>query len=301
MKMIVANIYFGKCPAYFDLFVRSCGYNSKIDFLFLVDFEVNFKLPPNVKVVKISFQEVRESFQRHFDFPLALDSPYKLTDFQPAYGELLAEYFNGYDWWGHCDFDMVFGDLNPLLVEAASGDYVKIFRRGHMTLYKNTAKINSIYREGQGLLDFRRIFSIKQFCNFDETNGIDAIFASLELPVFRGELIADIAPRSAFLHMTSHPNHWGQYFIWLQGKLHCFSNDGCSREFVYIHLQKRAMVEAYKDLDVPLGIIICQFGFFENRSSLMVSLLKICCFLPNFSHLKRFFWPRLLSRLTGRR
>ncbi|MCQ8183166.1 hypothetical protein NP603_18780 [Methylomonas sp. SURF-1] len=299
MKLIIANIYFGRCPAYFDLFIRSCAHNPKIDFLFLVDFEIKFQLPPNLRIVRAGFSELKERFQASFDFTLALDSPYKLTDFQPAYGELLAEYFDGYDWWGHCDFDMVFGDLSPLLAAAASQDYVKIFRRGHMTLYKNTVEINAIYRKGRARLDFRKIFTIPEFCNFDETNGIDAIFAGLELPVFRDELIADIAPRSAFLHMTSHLNRLGQYFFWQQGKLYCISPDGSRREFVYIHLQKRAMAESYGDLDASQGIFINQFGFFENRGDLSAWIFRICCFLPNLAHLKRFFLPRALSRLTG--
>jgi hypothetical protein len=293
MKIIITNLYFGKCPGYFDLFLRSCAMNPTIDFLFLVDFEVPFDLPSNIRFIKISFEEIRSRFQGGFDFPIALESPYKLTDFQPAYGELLADYFEGYDWWGHCDFDMLFGDLNQVIDVVRQAQYVKIFRRGHLTLYKNSADINSVYKMGIAPLNYRDIFSSDKFFNFDETNGIDKIFTAMELPVFREELIADINPKSPFLYMTAHSNLWGQYFLWSHGKLLCKSQKNADREFLYIHFQKRLMAEKYKPLgENSTDILINQFGLFDYSAGLNDWIFKVLCLIPNIPQLKRFYTPR---------
>lgn len=296
MKILVLNLYFGKKPDYFDFFIHTCGVNPAIDFLFLVDFEVDFELPANVKIVRTFFVDVVEKFQSFFDFPLALDSPYKLTDFQPAYGELLAEYTAGYDWWGHCDFDMAFGDLTPVVEAIELNRYVKLFRRGHLTLYLNRSDINSMYRQGVGNLDYRDIFATRGFFNFDETNGIDKIFSDLDMPVYRQEIIADIRTTSPYLFMTAHANRWGQYFVWDNGKLFCVDGENGKKEYIYIHFQKRKLGEYYSLSNLQSNkFLINQFGIFDFGG-----LIGVLSYFPNLGHLKRFFWPRIVRRVKGK-
>jgi len=301
MKIIITNIYFGKRPGYFDLFLKSCAINSAVDFLFFVDFDTPLDFAPNIRFIKTTFQQIHSLFQTKYDFPINLKSPYKLTDFQPAYGELLTDYFTGYDWWGHCDFDMVFGDLSRLIEVVQQSDYVKIFRRGHLTLYKNSADINSVYKNGIVPLSYRDIFSSEKFFNFDETNGIDKIFTAMELPVFREELIADINPKSPFLYMTAHSNLWGQYFLWSHGKLLCKSQKNADREFLYIHFQKRQMAEKYQ----PIGghstdVLINQFGLFDYSAGLNGWIFKVLCLIPNLAHLNRFYTPRIVKAFKSK-
>ncbi|WP_020484335.1 DUF6625 family protein [Methylomonas sp. MK1] len=296
MRVIILNLYFGKRPAYFDLFIHSCRLNNTIDFLFFVDFEVPAHLPDNVRFIKTDFEAIRTRFQSFFDFPIALNSPYKLTDFQPAYGELLSEYLNGYEWWGHCDFDMLFGDLSPVLKVVKNDQHVKIFRRGHLTLYKNNSNVNNTYKNVLGGLNYKIIFSSEKFYNFDETNGIDKIFALMSYPVFREELIADINSKSPFLYMTAHNNRWGQYFFWSNGKLICKNGAIIDKEYIYIHFQKRKMAELYdlKDLN-KLQLIINQFGFFGVSDGQKSQGYKIYSYFPNVAHLFRFFVPRIIK------
>ncbi|OQW76910.1 MAG: hypothetical protein BVN35_05655 [Proteobacteria bacterium ST_bin11] len=301
MKIVISNIYFGTPPGYFDLFLKSCGLNPEINFLFFVDFDIESEVPQNVKFVSTTFENIRQRFQVNFDFPLALHSPYKLTDFQPAYGDLLAEYFTGYDWWGHCDFDMIFGDLSPLIEIAGQENFVKVFRRGHLTLYRNTVQINGIYKKGAEALDYRYIFSTERFLNFDETNGIDKVFLSSGLSVCHDELIADINPKSPFLYTTVHPNKFGQYFTWSNGKLTCKCLNTSDKEFLYIHFQKRYMAVKYEirgKADVEL--IINQFGLFDDIAGIFGRILLFLCFIPNLAHLKRFYLPRIARNIKSK-
>ncbi|AMK76452.1 MULTISPECIES: DUF6625 family protein [Methylomonas] len=298
MKIIIVNIYFGMLPKYFDLFLKSCGNNPSVDFLFFVDFEVPYELPQNVRFVRTTLHEVHARFQAEFEFPIALKSAYKLCDFRPAFGVLFADYFAEYQWWGHCDFDMVFGDLTPIIDVARQANYVKIFRRGHLSLYQNLSEVNGIYKSILGPLNYREVFSNDKFFLFDETSGIDKIFTMLNLPVFREELVADITPKSAFLSMTSHDNRWGQYFLWSNGKIKCVSQGGEMKEFLYIHLQKRQMNnQCFSFPDNQIDILINQFGFFNLSEGFKSSLICYSSFIPNFGHLRRYYLPRVIKHV----
>ena len=44
------------------------------------------------------------------------------TDLRPAYGVLFEEYLDGYDFWGHCDLDVLFGRIRDHLPPAARND-----------------------------------------------------------------------------------------------------------------------------------------------------------------------------------
>jgi hypothetical protein len=294
------NLYFGKRPDYFDIFLMSCGVNSRFDFIFFVDFDVPFDIPANVRFVRTSFEETRSRFQSIFNFKIALKSPYKLCDYRPAFGQIFSDYFADYEWWGHCDFDMIFGDLSPIYELAKKGEFVKILRRGHLSLYRNTADINSVYKDGAGRLDWKEVFANDTFFIFDESNGIDTTFLALQLPVFRDEVIADISPKSAFLHMTKHRNYLGQYFHWVNGKLICKGLLTEEREFLYLHLQKRRLSSMHVGGSLAQSLLINQFGIFGEKSRFKSRLLRLISLMPNIAHLWRFYFPRVIRFLGSR-
>jgi hypothetical protein len=60
-------------------------------------------VPPNVKLVRSSFEEIKTRImvQNAFelDFRANVKLPYKLADFAPAYGKLFKEELEGYTHW----------------------------------------------------------------------------------------------------------------------------------------------------------------------------------------------------------
>lgn len=88
----------GNLPAHFQLWMESCRRNPSVDFLVFTD---------DVKVYYMSFEQMKELFQKQYDFQLSISAPYKFCDFRPAFGEIFSEYLVGYDYWGHCDVDLV--------------------------------------------------------------------------------------------------------------------------------------------------------------------------------------------------
>lgn len=74
----------------------------------------------------MSFEKLKELVQSHFDFQISLEAPYKLCDFKPAYGDIFKDYAEKYDFWGHCDFDMIFGNLRKFFNEDKLEKYDKV-------------------------------------------------------------------------------------------------------------------------------------------------------------------------------
>ena len=76
----------------------------------------------------------------------------KLWDYRCALGELYEEEIKGYDFWGHTDFDCVYGDVSKWVTDEFLGE-LDIHSNHHSyicgpwTLYRNTPHINSLFRK----------------------------------------------------------------------------------------------------------------------------------------------------------
>ena len=140
-KICMVVPYFGKLPQSFNFFLLSCAYNPDVDWLLLTDDDRPLPYPENVHCVVMSFDALRARFQTKFSFPLSLERPYKLRDYRPAYGFLLEEELRGYDFWGCCDVDMMFGDIGVFITGDMLSRYDQIGRMGHFSLYRNTPEM----------------------------------------------------------------------------------------------------------------------------------------------------------------
>lgn len=217
----------------------------------------------------MSFEEFRECVQANFNFPICLDRPYKICDFKPAYGEILKQYLTEYDFWGYCDCDLIFGDLRAFLTENILNNYLKIFTRGHLSLYHNDKETNSFYKT-QKLIDYKRVLQSPKVHAFDEWGRISRCWDEMKLPYYDKLCMDDIIHTLDGFHPTKQISGYGSPYhctnvdvsceykrmkhitylyskgklerIWIEGK-------GFKREeVIYVHLQKRDM-----DLDVKMN------------------------------------------------
>ena len=146
MKRIAFIIpYFGKFNSYFELFLKSCEYNSTVDFLLFTDNKEKYNYPANVKVHYTTLQKLKNEFQNKIDFLISLDRPYKLCDYKPLYGHLFADYLTGYDFWGFCDTDLIFGNIRKFYTDEMLDRYDKIGIFGHASIIRNNNDINQIF------------------------------------------------------------------------------------------------------------------------------------------------------------
>lgn len=170
MKKVVLIIpYFGKFPNYFQLFLNSCGQNETIDWIIFTDIDDEFQYPGNVRRIRMSFPELKKRIQNKFDFLISLEKPYKLCDYKPAYGYIFEEYIQGYDFWGYCDVDLIFGDLRKFIPDELLSQYDKIGYLGHLSLYKNNKEMKTAFKNDfQESSRYKEVFSSEDIAIFDE-------------------------------------------------------------------------------------------------------------------------------------
>ena len=109
-KICFIIAYFGKFRADFAFWLKSVEHNPDVDFLLFTN-QTLIKVPKNVTVVKTSLQEIQQLAQKNIWEGCRIEHPYKMCDYKTAYGDLFRDYIKDYDFWGHCDVDLVFGNI----------------------------------------------------------------------------------------------------------------------------------------------------------------------------------------------
>lgn len=132
LKKIMITPYFGKLPPWMDKFEPPKGYTWIVD-----NNIVNFYDRVKAKL-GIAYPGIPGSG--------------KVWDYRCALGLLYEEEIKGFDFWGHMDFDMVFGDVDEFLPDATlteldvySGhdEYVC----GCFSLYRNNPVVNKLFQD----------------------------------------------------------------------------------------------------------------------------------------------------------
>jgi hypothetical protein len=148
MKIVFIIPYFGKFPQWFPMFLSSLQNIESADFIILTDDRDAYVYPSNTKVIYTTFSAIQNSFKDKLGKHICLKNPYKLCDYKPVYGEVFQDLIKDYSYWGYCDLDLIFGDFDGFLrthrfFEEA---YDRFSKAGHLTIYKNNSKINSLYQ-----------------------------------------------------------------------------------------------------------------------------------------------------------
>lgn len=251
--------YFGKFNDYFDLWLMSCKHNPTIQWLLFTDDRTPYEYPTNVFVNYMEFADLVELIKKKYDFHISLETPYKLCDFKVAYGEIFEEYLSGYDYWGYCDTDIIFGDIRKFIPDDILGKYNKLFIGGHFSLYKNTKNVNSIYRFNHGLkfYYYKEVFQSSKSFAFDEYSGgkgLGAVF-TIRNDFYNECPFSDILINKYAFHTTDEIYGTEDSMInarekkykiykFSKGRLfetYLLNDEVVNDEKMYVHVQKRKM------------------------------------------------------------
>lgn len=257
-KCVLILPYFGQFNNYFPIFLKSCGANPTYTWIIFTDNEFNYVCPENVHVIKTTLDEIRSTANRKFGFRVSLESAYKLCDYKPAYGFIFEEYIKDFEYWGHCDCDLIFGNLEKKLTPLLNEDYDKLFAAGHLTIYKNSNDNNRRFMKPfKGRYLYKEAFTTNKIFVFDEDcNGHDnvhSIFLEDGAKVYEKDLSMNPSISSAkfiraFYDTSKHdfvnePYKKARYY-WSNGNVLQVEWNGkvlLTKEFLYIHLQMRKM------------------------------------------------------------
>lgn len=229
-KIALLIPYYGEFPWYFHLFLETCSYNKDVDFKIFTDTIINFDIPKNVSVIRISFEELKVLIQEKLDMTISMERPYKLCDFRPAFGKIFEDYLLKYDFWGHCDIDVLFGRIRAFLTDELLNKYDTIsvrkeFTTGFFSLYRNTEHINMLFKESA---DYHYVFSSKKNFCFDECSTHHKLLISgKQIPqiTFNIDAITFVIARNhhngnlnAYFNMNAIEYNF-ESLIWYNGKI----------------------------------------------------------------------------------
>lgn len=248
-RIILHAVYFGPLPPCFSLWLHTCSKNPEVRWLLTTDQDTSrFVLPPNVGVHACSFGSFRSRIGERLGLALPEFSPYKLCDFKPTWGLVLSDFNRGFDYWGNCDLDVLWGALAPRLARLDPARYDRIYGCGHLSLYRNTERVNHAFQLRHPDPDFQwhQVLSepgIRPFAGFDEHQGVNRIMRRHGFTVYDREAdVADIHPSYPDHFLVEGPNRRGQAFGWMRGRVFQFHPRGgtvARRELLYLHFQKR--------------------------------------------------------------
>lgn len=265
-NICIIGAYFGKFPNYFDLWLKSAGKNPKVDFLIFTDAKIEEK-PSNVTVIPMTLLQMKKLAAEKLGMQVSLERPYKCCDFKPVYGVIFQDYVKHYDYWGHCDFDLIWGNIYSFLERNEYQKYDKFLNLGHLSLYRNTDVVNSYYMQpGSQTGDYKTVFTTDRNFSFDEFFGINTIYSSNKYPIFVNRIFADI---SRIYHRyrlaLKDKNYNYQVFYWEDGHVFRAYLDGAEikkDEFIYIHFKKRPNYTVNDDVRDANSFYVTNDGFF---------------------------------------
>lgn len=253
--------YFGSFPNYFPLFLKSCGYNRDYSWIIVTDNTNDYIYPENVKVLQMSFENFKNRIERKLNIKVDIRDYHKICDFKPTYGYIFEEELKKSKFWGFCDMDLVFGDLNSFISDDMLDTYDKIFCLGHLTMFRNTFEINREFMKPlNGNVIYKKVLSLPDTYVFDEPVGIGNgrcvhdIFIENNRRIFSEDfsLNLKIEPSNIVQVKFNYENnkqwtiinHKNDVCLWNKGKIELFSKEsGVLKkvEYLYMHFQSRDM------------------------------------------------------------
>lgn len=305
MKIALVCCYFGKLPQYFPFFCKTFAMNKDIDLFLVTDCTTDIKTE-NIHIVSLTFDDLRIKIQSYFDFEIVLDRPYKLCDYKPTYGIIFEDLLAPYDYWGHCDLDMFWGDVLSFLpkLDANNVLFDKIYELGHLTLYKNTDENNYRFMLA-GSYDFKTVFMSKEIFGFDEIAGMQNKFDYHHIPTYISRDYADITYGNVRFTLSNFRlsseqiainNFEKQIFYWENG--HIFrayiDSEVLKRdEFNYIHFSRRSM-PIPEDISGD-AFYITRYGLFPKNHSVTVEDIERYNSSGKFEEFKRHLECRIVK------
>ncbi len=119
-----------------------------------------------------TLSEISALSEEQLGFAVDIKSGYKLCDFKPAYGYIFSELIQQYDFWGHGDIDVIFGNIRSFITEDILTDHDLIcvrhdFLTGYFLLFRNIPFMNALFKLSK---DYMTVLQSDNHYCFDETN-----------------------------------------------------------------------------------------------------------------------------------
>jgi hypothetical protein len=171
MKHSIAIVipYFGQWDEWAPLFFETVRRNDSIEFLVFTDCNMENLTAPNVRIRSMSLAAYVAMINGRLGISFAPNNAYKLCDLRPLLGRIHQPEFDGFDFYGWCDVDLLFGDIRAFYTDELLTRYDVLSTHehrisGHFALFRNTRRNREMYR---------RIYAWEEALRHPEFVGID--------------------------------------------------------------------------------------------------------------------------------
>jgi hypothetical protein len=236
-KICFVVVYFGKWPIWFPAFLHSCKENPTINWIFFTDCGSPTHHSPNVVFYHQTLPEMRELLRKKIGKDAILESAYKVCDYKPTYGVVFDDYLNEFDFWGHCDVDIIWGDIRKYTTEEILDEYDIFSTRkgrisGHFSLFRNTLSINQLFRQSSEFAEVVQQVACRAFDEEGMTRLIAQLAQAGSIRVYWPKFLQNYADPKTDSPSTL-PQYINKYF-WEKGKLFDCTGQGAA-EILYLH------------------------------------------------------------------
>ncbi len=289
-------VYFGEFPVWFPAFLQSCKYNPQINWKIWSDATNSpTDLPQNVSISQIDFAEFKSNAANVVDTEITFTNAHKLCDMKPMYGDLFHQNLREFDYWGHCDLDLIWGDIESFLARINYQNFDVISTRklticGHFTIYRNNESLNKLYQQVPG---YRKIFNEPDYSGFDEGYFSYHLYSQIQnisssIKVYWPKKYAVDWPELEYS-----PLGW----FWKNGKIYGRNNS----ERIYLHFMKwkKSLREIdFQYIDDPSEFKITRYGIWKGKVDVRYTLEYFSMRLLG-KKLNRY-WKRIIGSFNKR-
>jgi Leucine rich repeat len=265
-KICFVVVYFGKWPIWFPAFLHSCKENPTINWIFFTDCGSPTHHSPNVVFYHKTLPQMRELLKKKIGKDAILESAYKIPDYKPAFGIVFDDYLNDFDFWGHCDLDIIWGDIRKYTTEEILDKYDIFSTRkgrisGHFSLFRNTLSINQLFRQSSEFAEVMRQVKCRAFDEEGMTRLIARLARAGSIRVYWPKFLHNYADPKTDSPSTL-PRYINKYF-WVKGKL--FDSTGeAAAEILYLHF-----------MTWKKTLTCCEFSYGADPETFYISYSKI--------------------------
>ena len=312
IKMICP--FFGQLPSHINLWIKTISFDKGVEWLIFTDDDREMIGADNVFVFHLAWDVFKEKIAESFDFPIRLETPYNLCDFKPFYGYIFSDFLTDCDYWGYCDIsDTIFGSISSLLSFCLNGEDKKIGLLGHLSLFKASKEsfLRPLSKNDSLSYSIQTILGSKTNLGFDEFYkiNINSIYERNGIAIERiDDKYFDASDMYYPFRKVEYKNGlWktqknrNTIFKWDNGRLFALSAIGDrieTKEIIYVHFQKRRMINNVSNLDDLSVFYITPKGFYpkieENAKSIKMITRNRLFYIQSL----RIRFKNLKKRLT---
>lgn len=234
MKSVLLILpYFGKWPIWFEAHLLSIEKNPTINWLIVTDCIIPETYPKNIQFVTTTLAELNHHVNDVVGANVPL-TPRKFCDLKPAYGAIFEEYCNGYDFWGFCDMDIIWGDIRKFMTEDVLNNYDIISSRkeaisGHFNLFRNSIELNYLFKQ---VSNYKILFEQPKFMWFDEEKLTNYIKNGIAQNQYKYRVYWSSILLNQERERDSHQEYYLDRWQWENGKM---INTKTDQEVMYLH------------------------------------------------------------------